>query len=118
MRKKSTYKQPTAFLLVILLGMSVLVYQTKQTYVQVVKIEQAKTANDSNEESPDSHEVFIVSQDVILSISSIQLDQEFYQIKEILFGDDESVETEPNVVERSPSYFRTLFRQVISPNAP
>lgn len=120
MRRKSTYKQSSAALLVILLGMSVLVYHTAQTYVNVLYVSQVKAKEDSStkKDKQSSEKQVYASPDVILSVSSIHLDQEFYQIKEIVFGAEEDSEDIPHVTEHYTSYFRTLFRQVISPNAP
>ena len=119
MQRKKTYRQSTTFLLVILLGMVVLVYHTAQTYVSVKQVAEVNTTDGkANEKTPDSQKQVSASPDVILSVSSIHLDQEFYQIKEIVFGVEEDSEDVPHTTENFTSYFRTLFRQVISPNAP
>jgi len=116
MSKKRTHLNPVAFLMLILIGMSVLVYQTGQTYVQTATVAQA--TDNSDAENPATHHVFSASQDVILSVSNIHLDQEFHQIKEIIFGDEKDVYKTPVVAKRISSFFKTLFQQVISPNAP
>lgn len=119
MRRESTYKQSSTLLVVILLGMAVLVYHTTQTYVNAVQLAHIeKSTNEQNKDTPDSHKEVYTASDVILSVSSIHLDQEFYQIKEIVFGDEEDSEDVPYLTIHFTSYFRTLFRQVISPNAP
>ena len=96
--------------------MSVLVFQTGQNYVRVSADVSSQTTDTTEGETPQL--VFTASQDVILSVSSIHLDQEFHQIKEIIFGNDEEIYTTPLVVKHISSFFKTLFQQVISPNAP
>lgn len=119
MRRKITYRQSSVFLLVVLLVTAVLVYHTAQTYVKAVQLTQIEKSSDkADTDTSDSQKEVYASADVILSVSSIHLDQEFYQIKEIVFGDEEDSEHVPHITERLTSYFRTLFRQVISPNAP
>lgn len=118
MRTNSKYNHPTALLLIVLLGMTVLVYQTSQSYMHVSQVVKTRNTEQSDQQEKGSEQQISLSQDVILSVSNIHLDQEFYQIKEILFGGEENEEEVPPTIERFTSYFRTLFRQVISPNAP
>ena len=118
MDKKSIQKHPVAILMLILIGMSVLVYQTGQTYVQVASVAHTQTTDGADEETPATQYVFNISQDVILSVSNIHLDQELHQIKEIIFGDEKDDYSTPVVAKRISSFFKTLFQQVISPNAP
>lgn len=119
MSKKSTYKQSTTILMLVLIGMSVLVYQTAHTYVQSSINVQSKVMDDSgNSESHESQKVIAATQDVFLSVSNIQLDQGLHQIKEIVFGDDKKEKHTHIVTKYVSSFFKTLFQQVISPNAP
>lgn len=119
MLKKITYKQSSVLLLLMLLSMSVLVYQTAHDYVQSNLVVQAKAlADSSNSDNNDAPEIAIATQGVFLSVSTIQLDQELHQIKEILFGDDKKEENTPVFTKYVSSFFKTLFEQVISPNAP
>ena len=99
--------------------MSVLVYQTAHSYVQSTIKVQAKVMDDSgNSDSQDSQEVIATTQNVFLSVSTIQLDQELHQIKEIVFGDDKKEKNTHVISKYVSSFFKTLFQQVISPNAP
>ncbi len=119
MSRKNTHKHPAAILMLVLIGMSVLVYQTAHSYVQSNLMVQAKVLDDAdNPESQDSQKVIGATQDVFLSVSTIQLDQELHQIKEIVFGDDKKEKHTHIVTKYVSSFFKTLFQQVISPNAP
>lgn len=119
MFNKNTHKHPTVILLLILLGMSVLVYQTAHTYVQSsLKVESTTNNDTTNSGDQESSDFVSASQDVFLSVSTIQLDQELHQIKEIVFGDDKKEKHTHIVTKYVSSFFKTLFQQVISPNAP
>ncbi len=117
MSKQNTYKHPSVLLLLVLLGMSVLVYQTSHDYMQSSLVVSAKVINDASNSDHQS-EVAVASQDVFLSVSTIQVDQVYHQIKEIVFGDDKKEKHTHVVTKYVSSFFKTLFRQVISPNAP
>lgn len=99
--------------------MSVLVYQTAHSYVQSSLMVHTKVVEDSNtNEGQESQKVINVTQDVFLSVSTIQIDQELHQIKEIIFGDDKKEKHIHIVTKYVSSFFKTLFQQIISPNAP
>ncbi|VAW27510.1 hypothetical protein MNBD_BACTEROID06-1662 [hydrothermal vent metagenome] len=119
MSKQNTYKHPSVLLLLVLLGMSVLVYQTAHDYMQSSIAVSAKVINDaSNANSEDQSKVAVVSQDVFLSVSTIQVDQVYHQIKEIIFGDDKKEKETHVVAKYVSSFFKTLFERVVPPNAP
>jgi len=98
--------------------MSVLVYQTAHSYVQNTIVTNVKVDDPSKSESQNPQEVTVAAQDVFLSVSNIQLDQAYHQIKEIVFGDDKKEKHTHIVTKYVSSFFKTLFQQVISPNAP
>ena len=119
MSKKSTYKHPSTILMLALIGMSVLVYQTAHTFLQSSVEVHASITNDADSpESQESQEIVSATQDVFLSVSTIHVDQELHQIKEIVFGDDKKEKHTHIVTKYVSSFFKTLFQQVISPNAP
>ncbi len=72
----------------------------------------------TSSENQESQEVVSATQDVFLSVTSIQVDQELHQIKEIVFGDDKKEKNTHIITKYVSSFFKTLFEQVISPNAP
>ncbi len=98
--------------------MSVLVYQTAHSYVQSTIVTNHMGSDSSKTDNQDTEEVTIASQDVFLSVSNIQVDQTFHQIKEIVFGDSKKEKHTHIVTKYVSSFFKTLFQQVISPNAP
>ena len=99
--------------------MSVLVYQTAHTFLQSNVEVHASIAGDSDtSENQESQEIVSATQDVFLSVSPIHLDQELHQIKEIVFGDDTKEKRTHIITKYVSSFFKTLFQQVISPNAP
>ncbi|MCF6353273.1 MAG: hypothetical protein L3J06_09710 [Cyclobacteriaceae bacterium] len=120
MSKQNTYKHPSVLLLLVLLGMSVLVYQTSHDYMQSSLVVSAKAISDAPNAKSEDHQskVTVASQDVFLSVSTIQVDQVYHQIKEIVFGDDKKEKHTHVVTKYVSSFLKTLFRQVISPNAP
>ena len=119
MKKQNAQKHPAILLLLILLGMSVLVYQTAHSYVQSTIVTNVKVVeNSSKTESQESQKVAVATQDVFLSASTIHVDQVYHQIKEIVFGDDKKEKHTHTVAKYVSSFFKTLFERVISPNAP
>ena len=119
MSYKKTHNHPIALLLLILVGMSVLVSQTAHTYVQnSIDIEVSDLDDSEKNEGQEPVEMVTTSQDVFLSVSTIHIDQELHQIKEIVFGDDKKEKHTHIVTKYVSSFFKTLFQQVISPNAP
>lgn len=118
MKKQNTQKHPFILVLLIFLGMSVLVYQTAHSYVQNTIVAHVKADGASKAESHDSQKVTVATQDVFLSASTIHVDQVYHQIKEIVFGDDKKEKHTHTVTKYVSSFFKTLFEQVISPNAP
>jgi len=118
MKNKNTYKQPIFLLLLILLGMSVLVFQTGHDYVQSTISANAEVEGSSNSENNDTQEIAVATQDVFLSVSTIHVNQSYHQIKEIVFGDNKKQKHTHVVSKYVSSFFKTLFQQVISPNAP
>ncbi|MCF6360917.1 MAG: hypothetical protein L3J29_09180 [Cyclobacteriaceae bacterium] len=118
MEKQKTRSHPVILLLVILLGMSVLVYQTAHSFVQDALVASGQVDDSTKSDSQNSQEVIIASQDVFLSVSTIQVDQVYHQIKEIVFGDDKKEKDTHIITKYVSSFFKTLFQQVISPNAP
>jgi len=89
---------------------------------QPLTISESSSNIEQNEKdnSQDSDEQIYVLQNLAInSFSTITIHQEFYQIREIIL--DEVADPQPvQVLDglREDNYFRTLFRQVISPNAP
>ncbi len=118
MKNKNTYKQPFFLLLLILLGMSVLVFQTGHEYVQSTISANVGIEGSSNAENNDAQEIAVATQDVFLSVSTINVDQSYHQIKEIVFGDNKKQKHTHVISKYVSSFFKTLFQQVISPNAP
>jgi len=105
--------------MLVLIGMSVLVYQTGHTFVKSnIELHTNVMDDSASSESQESQEVVSATQDVFLSVSSIHIDQELHQIKEIVFGDDKKEKHTHIITKYVSSFFKTLFEQVISPNAP
>ncbi len=120
--KKST-NRPFSYLLVILLGLAVLAYQAGNTYVQhqieAVQVANKTKAQPDDDSAPNETQNILTSaQDVFLSVPGVHIDQEFYQIKEIVFGEHKKIIAIYTEKSGFTPFFNTLFRQVISPNAP
>ena len=99
----------------VILGSAVLVQQVSATPVASNSIE-SSTTDDSDED--EKEEVVSVSQAAINSVVGVHLTQEMHQIMEIRFESKNDPETEDKVTLFETEHHRTLFRQVISPNAP
>lgn len=97
------------------LGSAMLVQQVSAIELQVAATEEATADDQSNDEETASLDV---SQAAINSAVGVHLTQEFHQIMEIRFESKNDPEIENEVALFDSGHYRTLFRQVISPNAP
>lgn len=112
-------KRHIAVIIWMLLISALLVTQVSQPLAQLSYSSDIEQTDDSDE--ADSQESYsIISADLALnSISQLNLHQEFYQIREIVLDEV----ADPHVVHvaqhlTESDHFRTLFRNVISTNAP
>jgi len=112
-------KTHLAIIILMILGSAVLLNQISQPLAVVqnkVDVEEGQNA-----ESTDSDDALYVLQAnlAINSFSQVTLNQELHQIREIVL--DEVAKPQPvNPVQQitETDYFKTLFRKVISANAP
>ena len=103
----------------MLLGSAIVVNQVSQPLVNLQT--RAKVEQSENTKASGSPEQTLVVQDnlAINSFSQITLHLERYQIREIILDEVADPQHFYRVVDfTGSSLFRTLFRQVISPNAP
>jgi hypothetical protein len=97
------------------LGSAMLVQQVSAIELQVTATEEAPADDQGNDEETAS---LNVSQVAINSVVGVHLTQEFHQIMEIRFESKNDPEIENEAALFDSGHNRTLFRQVISPNAP
>jgi hypothetical protein len=112
-------KTHLAIIILMILGSSVLMNQISQPLAIVQN--KADVEEGQNTESTDSDDALYVLQAnlAINSFSPVTLHQELYQIREIVL--DEVAKPQPvNAVQQitETDHFKTLFRKVISANAP
>ena len=112
-------KTHLAIIILMILGSAVLMNQISQP----MAITQGKADIEQNEDgkSTEKDDVFYVLQSnlAINSFSQVTLHQELYQIREIIL--DEVADPQPVHAIRQiteTDHFKTLFRKVISTNAP
>jgi len=103
----------------MILAVSVMANQVSQPFVQnqAVDIKEQEKESSSSEDDEKSYQ--LPGNLAINALSTINLQQEFYQIREIILN-EVSDPQEAHIVSglREGSNFKTLFRPVISPNAP
>lgn len=112
-------KTHLALIILMVLGSSLLMNQISQPLAIVQSKADVEQSDDT--ESTDSDEAIYVLQAnlAINSFSQVTLQQELYQIREIILdevADPQPVHTIQQVTETD--HFKTLFRKVISTNAP
>ena len=100
----------------IFLGAAIVFAQVSQPVIaKNYEIEQSSTEDDSSTEA-----IITISKDLaITSASGLNLSQEFYKIRDIFLDEV----ADPHVVHLAQTltetdHFKTLFRKVISANAP
>lgn len=82
-----------------------------------VEIKPAKAATEQKAESEKQVLVIAPSDAVTVNAFSLQVDG-FLEIAPIFKPVQEIVKAAPVVVQKTSAYFQTLFRYIISPNAP
>ena len=114
-------KIKTHLLIIIwtMLGSAILLNQV----IQPIMIVEAKTkteqSDDGSANGADEDTYVLQANVAINSFSPISLHQELYQIREIILDEVEDPQSTLEVENLTESdHFRTLFNQVISPNAP
>lgn len=115
MRKKSYL----AVIIWLLLGVSIVLNQVSQP-LALTRVKSDVEQSDNNKATNSSDEGFIIRVNpAINSFSQITLNQELYQIREIILdevADPQHIHAVLEITEGD--HFKTLFRKVISTNAP
>ncbi len=94
---------------------SQLFYFQAATYCQ----EKAETEQHDQKKNKDANESYIsIPSSTISSTSHIEINQDLSFVLEILFEREPEEETITNVSFPASRFFQTLFRFIISPNAP
>lgn len=86
----------------------------------VVQVKANTEQSEDGDATESSQEVYVLQANVAInSFTPISLHQELYQIREIILDEVDDPQSALEVENLTESdHFRTLFRQVISPNAP
>lgn len=103
----------------MILGVSVMANQVSQPIVQNPAVDISDQEEQSSSSQDDEKSYRLQSKLAITSLTTINLQHELYQIREIILN-DVSDPHEVHIVAglSKENNFRTLFRPVISPNAP
>lgn len=99
-------------------SMAVMAGQIGQSFALKQVQQEEQKGQDKNTDAGDSH-IIIATDLTVHTLSEVHIDQELYQIREIVLDDV----ADPHVVHvaqklTESGHFRTLFRKVISVNAP
>lgn len=114
-------KIKTHLLIIIwmMLGSAILLNQVIQPIMIVETEVKTEQSDDGNATESDEDTYVLQANVAINSFSPISLHQELYQIREIILDEVEDPQSTLEVENLTESdHFRTLFSQVISPNAP
>lgn len=103
----------------MILGLTIVVNQVSQPQ-SIVKTTVEDSQKDDSETSTTDDQTYILQANLaISSISQITPHQEFYQIREIVLNEvSDPLPAHDTPYIAGTSHFRTLFRKVISTNAP
>ena len=114
-------KIKTHLLIIIwmMLGSAILLNQVIQPIMIVDSKANTEQSDDGKANEADEDTYVLQANVAINSFSPISLHQELYQIREIILDEVEDPQSTLEVENLTESdHFRTLFNQVISPNAP
>jgi hypothetical protein len=115
----TTIKKHIAALTLIMLVSALLVTQVSQPIAQLTYSQGVEQSDGADNADSDSNKLVISADLALNSSTQLNLHQEFYQIREIVLDEvaDPHVIYVANELTES-DHFRTLFRNVISTNAP
>ncbi|UII22837.1 hypothetical protein [Fulvivirga ligni] len=71
-----------------------------------------------NKDDSNDHAILSISKDAVSSVAHMNITQALHFITEIYSGSSEDVVEIPENIPDFNTYFKTLFRLIISPNAP
>ena len=112
------FRNHLAILTLMILGMTIMVNQVTQP-VAIVKSAVESSSEDSETSTSDEQTYVLQANLVVSSITQVTPHQEFYQIREIVLNEVlDSYPEHHTPYIAGTSHFRTLFRKVISTNAP
>ena len=113
------FKTHLAIIILMILGSSVLMNQISQPLTIIQSKADVEQSEDGKSTESDDAVYVLQANLAINSFSQITLHQELYQIREIIL--DEVADPQPvHDIQRvtETDHFKTLFRKVISTNAP
>ncbi len=100
----------------MLAGLTILSGQVSQVqFAPSVEINEEANSDDSEGQK---QQIVIKSADAVATTANISLTHQFYFINEILHSEENHEESTYFELPKLSTFFTTLFRQIISPNAP
>ncbi len=121
MRKTNGHIKPFKQGLVFLLGLMVAVFVVTQEVlpVQCETIAEQQEQLEADQESEDQEEIHAYTFDAVLPAASISIEPfQAILLAEINFESDEKEYPRNDIPLCDSPFYKTLFRQIISPNAP
>lgn len=117
LRNISRYKQTIGICFGIVAAVVILVSQS--CYYNFLANEEAKVNTEvSDEKGEPKHDVLTISKDAVTSVVQYTLSQALHFIAEIYLENTDEVEIDVDQEVDFNTYFKTLFRLIIAPNAP
>lgn len=105
--------------LVLILGVfAALTILSSQVYMDQITPQYEVTQDTNTDDSGDHEQIMVKAADAVSSTVHITLTHQLYFIQEILLSEDDSEERTFIKLPKLSTFFTTLFRQIISPNAP
>jgi len=99
----------------MLAALTILSGQVYNTQVNTpVELSQEESSDDAEDQQP----TIIKSVDAAATTANLSLTHQFYFINEILHTEKDHTESTYLELPKLSTFFATLFRQIISPNAP
>ena len=113
------FKTHLAVIILMILGMAIMANQVTQSLTTNQASDETEQNDTSSTQNSEEEICFVQSNLAINSFTPITLNQEFYQIREIILDEvADPQHSQDNVGLSEGGNFKTLFRQVINPNAP
>jgi hypothetical protein len=82
------------------------------------KVVQTEQKSDAAKEATEEAQISLPSSSSLPSTNTVVVEHDFTFIHEILFEKETSPEVSKSVLQTAGKFFQTLFRVIISPNAP
>lgn len=117
-RKIAVFKEYLALAFGVIAAIAIICSQTFPQSTQLDQSEKKSELPAQSDDDSDHHEIPTISKNVVSTFVQVTLTQSLHFISDIYQPEGDEVNVQLDQKVNFNSYFKTLFRLIISPNAP